>query len=223
MDGVFIGTIILWAGGYVPVGWRLCNGDTLSIRQNQALFAVIGNTYGGSQAQETFALPNLVGKLIQGTANAQNTYQNGGAANVQVQPYVTLTADNLPAHDHPNSSINLTGLAATTQVKVSTIQDQGAAAPVQGAMLCSTTTGVASAAAIYLPAATSLTNQVKLGGVKTEFTAPPSVTVGPSVTGNPVNSAAPVVFSGQAPTQPPSVDLCYIICVEGEFPSRPQT
>ncbi|BAP40742.1 tail Collar domain protein [Pseudomonas sp. StFLB209] len=221
MDGVFIGTIILWAGSYVPVGWRLCNGDSLSIQQNPALFAVLSNTYGGNQSQGTFALPNLVGKFIQGTAIPQNVYQTGGAASVPVQPYVTLTADNLPAHEHPNSNINLTGLVATTQVKVSTIQNQGAAAPVQGAMLCSTTAGVASAASIYLPAATSLTNQVKLGGVKTEFTTPPSVAVGPAVTGNPVNSPEPVVFYGQAPTQPPSLDLCYIICVEGEFPMKP--
>lgn len=58
MDPI-LGQIQLFAFGYAPIGWALCNGATMSIQQNQALFALIGITYGGN-GQTTFMLPNLM-------------------------------------------------------------------------------------------------------------------------------------------------------------------
>lgn len=57
----YMGEVTLFAFNFAPSGWTLCNGQILNISQNSALFALIGNTYGGSQAQGTFALPNLQG------------------------------------------------------------------------------------------------------------------------------------------------------------------
>lgn len=57
---VFIGSIQLFAFNFPPLGWQFCNGQLLLINQNQALFALIGNTYGGDGVQN-FALPNLQG------------------------------------------------------------------------------------------------------------------------------------------------------------------
>ncbi|MFB2937201.1 phage tail protein [Aerosakkonemataceae cyanobacterium BLCC-F154] len=54
----FIGTIILFPNTYVPRGWAACNGQELSIMQNQALFSILGTTYGGN-GTTAFALPNL--------------------------------------------------------------------------------------------------------------------------------------------------------------------
>jgi len=66
MDQAFIGSIVLVGFNFAPPGWLLCNGQTLSIGQNQALFALIGTTYGGD-GQTTFSLPNLnAGALQQG-------------------------------------------------------------------------------------------------------------------------------------------------------------
>lgn len=56
-----LGQITLFAFNFAPRGWMSCEGQTLQIVQNQALYSLIGNTYGGSQAQGTFALPNLTG------------------------------------------------------------------------------------------------------------------------------------------------------------------
>lgn len=56
----FIGTIKLFAFNYAPQGWMACEGQLLSVVQNQALFALIGNTYGGD-GMNNFALPNLKG------------------------------------------------------------------------------------------------------------------------------------------------------------------
>jgi microcystin-dependent protein len=57
----FIGEIRLFPYFYVPVGWAACDGQTLPINQNQALFALLGTTFGGD-GKTTFALPDLRGK-----------------------------------------------------------------------------------------------------------------------------------------------------------------
>jgi microcystin-dependent protein len=54
----FIGTLLRFAGNYAPEGWMLCNGQTLSVNQYQALYSILGNMYGGDGAH-TFQLPNL--------------------------------------------------------------------------------------------------------------------------------------------------------------------
>ncbi len=53
-----MGTVVLFAGSYAPTGWALCNGKTLSIDQNSALFSILGPGYGGD-GTTTFALPNI--------------------------------------------------------------------------------------------------------------------------------------------------------------------
>jgi microcystin-dependent protein len=55
-----LGTIMLFAGNFAPQGWMYCNGATLSIQQYEALFSILGITYGGD-AEQVFKLPNLVG------------------------------------------------------------------------------------------------------------------------------------------------------------------
>ena len=57
----FLGQIQLFAGSYAPAGWALCNRQLMSINQNQALFPLLGTTYGGD-GRSTFALPNLQGR-----------------------------------------------------------------------------------------------------------------------------------------------------------------
>lgn len=57
---VFIGSIMLFPYGFVPLGWKSCEGQILDIFQNQVLFSLIGCTFGGD-GRTTFALPNLKG------------------------------------------------------------------------------------------------------------------------------------------------------------------
>jgi len=54
----YIGVVELFAGNFAPAGWAECQGQTLTISNNEALFSILGNTYGGD-GQVTFALPNL--------------------------------------------------------------------------------------------------------------------------------------------------------------------
>ncbi len=58
----FIGQVQLVAWNFAPPGWALCNGQLLQIAQSQALFALIGTTYGGD-GRSTFAVPDLRGRV----------------------------------------------------------------------------------------------------------------------------------------------------------------
>jgi len=109
MADPFIGEIIMFAGNFAPRGWAFCNGQLLSIQSNQALFAIIGTTYGGN-GTNTFGLPNLQGRVPvhQGQSLGMSQYnlgQSGGTENV------TLTANELPAHVH---SVALNGTGNTS-------------------------------------------------------------------------------------------------------------
>ncbi len=90
----YVGEIRIFAGNFVPVGWMFCDGQELPISENEALFQLIGTTYGGD-GQNTFALPDLRGRLPLHQGNGLVLAQAGGAEDV------TLTAGQIPAHSHP--------------------------------------------------------------------------------------------------------------------------
>ena len=66
-DDNTMGTIMLFAGNFAPQGWAYCNGATLEIQKYQALYAILGTTYGGDGATD-FKLPNLVGPVSTGNS-----------------------------------------------------------------------------------------------------------------------------------------------------------
>jgi len=93
----YIGEIRMFGGNFAPAGWAFCDGQLMPISENDALFNLIGTTYGGD-GQETFGLPNLMSRapMHMGT-NAGQTFQlaeTGGVENV------TLTVQQLPTHNH---------------------------------------------------------------------------------------------------------------------------
>jgi microcystin-dependent protein len=110
MADPFIGEIRMFAGNFAPLGWAFCEGQVLPISENDALFTLIGTTYGGD-GQETFALPDLRGRLPihQGQGPGLATYVMGEAAGVEE---VTLTGSQTPIHTHPLVAANDT--ATTT-------------------------------------------------------------------------------------------------------------
>ncbi len=95
----FIGQICLFGFNFAPQGWMFCNGQLLPIAQYQALFALLGTTYGGDGVT-TFALPNLQGRsAVQfGQGPGLSFFQIGEQGGSE---QVTLTQGNLPAHTHP--------------------------------------------------------------------------------------------------------------------------
>lgn len=98
MDSAYVGEIRPVAFPFAPANWALCQGQTLSIAQFNALFAVIGTFYGGD-GKTTFKLPNLSGQAVVGTGQGPGLSQyNIGA--VTGTENVALTLNQLPAHLH---------------------------------------------------------------------------------------------------------------------------
>jgi microcystin-dependent protein len=93
MSEPFLSEIKIVSFNYAPKGWALCNGQFLPINQNQALFALLGTTYGGN-GQTTFALPNLRGRVPIHDGNGHTLGEAAGSTSV------TLNIQQLPTHPH---------------------------------------------------------------------------------------------------------------------------
>ena len=98
MASPFLSQIIMFGGNFAPKNYALCNGQTIAINQNQALFSLLGTTYGGNGVS-TFQLPNLQSSLPmsfgQGVGlSPYNLGQTGGV------PSVTLNQSLVPPHTH---------------------------------------------------------------------------------------------------------------------------
>lgn len=94
MSEPFLSEIRLVSFPFAPKGWALCNGQFMPINQNQALFSLLGTTFGGD-GRVTFALPNLQGRVPVGVGNGHTLGEIGG------EYAHTLTVSEMPTHLHP--------------------------------------------------------------------------------------------------------------------------
>ena len=130
----YIGEIRMFAGNFAPNGWEICAGQLIAISENDALFTLIGTTYGGD-GQSTFGLPDLRGRLPvhQGQGPGLSSYILGQFAGTE---QVTLTTTQIPNHTHaflgstnlgntPNPAGNL--LAQSTAIDAYINEDPAAA------------------------------------------------------------------------------------------------
>lgn len=93
MSEPFLSEIKIVSFNYAPKGWALCNGQFLPINQNQALFSLLGTTYGGN-GQTTFALPNLRGRVPIHMSSGHDLGEAAGSTSS------TINIQNLPTHAH---------------------------------------------------------------------------------------------------------------------------
>lgn len=93
MSEPFLAEIRMFSFSFAPRGWALCNGQLLPINQNQALFSLLGTTYGGN-GQTTFALPNLRGRT---PLHFGGGHSLGETAGTEVH---TLSQNEMPTHIH---------------------------------------------------------------------------------------------------------------------------
>jgi microcystin-dependent protein len=98
MSEPFIGEVKIVAFNFPPKGWAFCNGQILSIAQNQALFSILGTTYGGNGVT-TFALPNMQSRVPAhwGQGQGLSPVKLGEVGGVEA---VTLTRQQMPTHNH---------------------------------------------------------------------------------------------------------------------------
>ena len=103
----FLGEIRMFAGNFAPYGWAFCQGQLLPIAQNQALFSLLGTTYGGD-GRTTFALPDLRGRVPVGFG------QGPGLSNREIgekfgSELVTLNINQMPSHNHTVNAVTTEG------------------------------------------------------------------------------------------------------------------
>jgi len=99
MSEPFLSEIKVVSFNFPPKGWALCNGQLLPINQNQALFALLGTTYGGN-GQTNFALPNLRGRLPIHMGSGHTLGEAAGSTSV------TVNIQQLPTHLHTLQAVN---------------------------------------------------------------------------------------------------------------------
>ncbi len=109
MSNPFLGEIRMIGSNYAPAGWAFCNGQSLAISQNTALFALLGTAYGGN-GTTTFALPDLRGRVPMGFGNAPGLTPRV-LGEIEGTENVTLLSTNLPAHTH---TVSLSSPATTS-------------------------------------------------------------------------------------------------------------
>ncbi|HEY3102710.1 MAG TPA: tail fiber protein [Pyrinomonadaceae bacterium] len=93
MSEPFLGEIKIFSFVYAPRNWAMCNGQFLPINQNQALFSLLGTTYGGN-GQTTFALPDLRSRVPMHEGGGHILGEKAGSE------AVTITQSQMPAHLH---------------------------------------------------------------------------------------------------------------------------
>jgi microcystin-dependent protein len=98
----FLSEIRIFSFNFAPKGWALCNGQFMPINQNQALFSLLGTTYGGN-GQTTFALPDLRGRMAMHEGSGHILGERAGAT------AVTITQQTMPQHLHFLQGANKNG------------------------------------------------------------------------------------------------------------------
>lgn len=116
MSEPFIGEVRMFGIDYAPQGWAQCNGQLLSIQTNQALYSLLGTSFGGDGVRN-FALPNLQGRVPMQNAAGTTVGQIGG------EEAHTLTAHEMPQHTHKA----IAGSDATSTTPVGNVWGGGSA------------------------------------------------------------------------------------------------
>ncbi len=111
MSEPFLSELRLFSFAFAPKGWALCNGQLLPINQNQALFSLLGTTYGGN-GQTNFALPDMRGRVPMHVGSGHTLGEHGG------EQAHTLTLNELPTHTHV---LQATTTVATTNIPNNTM------------------------------------------------------------------------------------------------------
>lgn len=194
----YLGQLFLWPLSWAPVGWAICDGRILSIANNEALFTLLGTTYGGDGVQ-TFALPDLRGRLPVGIGGVAGGTLTG--AQLGQRAGSTSTVAVVPSHTHGVSAVQAT---STLKVGQSATQTQTVVPPNGGSLVPSPMSGPNSAQ-IYQSAAPGATTDVS--SVATVLTG----------TSDPAGSSAGALVD----LTNPYLAINYIIALEGIYPSHP--
>lgn len=192
MSDPFLGEIRMVGFNFAPNGWASCNGQTISIAQNNALFALLGVTFGGDGVT-TFQLPDFQGRspVGMGSGVGLTPIQQGQKSGTE---NVNILSTQMPAHTHVTT-------ATATLTVASTPSNQTVTPSATNNVLGASITGSAGAAAIW---SDQMTAPVTLAN-------PETVTVEVGMAGG----------SQPLPIRNPYLGTNFIIAMSGIFPSHP--
>ena len=206
MDSPFLGQIQPFGFNFAPRGWALCQGQSMSIAQNTALFSLLGTIYGGN-GQTTFQLPDLQGRMAigQGSGRGLTPRQIGEVSGTE---NVTVLTSNMPAHTHV-ATFTPSGGGITATLNASS-QTATQSVP-----------GTSGANTLGAPSATIARAVTPVFGYVAD--ASPSVPLtGLSVTGGGGGTVTNALAGNGLPIgiMPPYLCINYSIALQGLFPSR---
>ncbi|QCP50827.1 phage tail protein [Trinickia violacea] len=205
MSDPYLGEIRMVGFTFAPIGWALCQGQAVSVNQNQALFALLGTTYGGN-GQTYFNLPDLQGRSPVGTGTGVglSTIVPGEKAGTEE---MQLTNTQLPQHTHTATStggaVSVTGQVSIPATTSLTGEGQ---LPGPTTVLGPITQG-GRAGELY-STATANTNLAPFSVTSTGTGAAPNVTIGTAGLGQPFE------------LRNPYLGLTCIIALQGIYPTR---
>ena len=189
----YLGTIKWFAFNFVPRGFMACNGQSLPISQNQALFALIGTTYGGN-GTTTFNLPDFRGRVPVGMGQAPGAGTSYQAGQSGGQESVTLTRNEMPSHNHSGDTLSVSLHAADSNANQASPSG-------------------------HVPARSGVSDDRHFSGVDSYTSAAPDATL--SSDAIKVSGSVSPAGSGMAhDNMMPFLAGNVCICVQGIFPSR---
>lgn len=202
MSDPYLGEIRMVGFNFAPMGWAFCAGQTISIQQNTALFALLGTIYGGNGVQ-TFQLPDLRGRspVGMGQGPGLSNINQGEAAGAE---NATLTINNMPPHTHTASVSGGITATGTASIPATTTSTGEGATP-------GTTTVLGPASASGRPASLYST------AAPNTTLAPFNISVqggAPSIQNSVAGSGLPISLRN------PYLGINFIIALQGIFPSR---
>lgn len=204
MSDPYLGEIRMVGFNFAPVGWAQCSGQTMSISQNSALFALLGTIYGGN-GQTTFQLPNLQGRTPVGFGQGLglSPINLGESAGTET---VTLTTQNMPQHTHVATVTG--GGAVTGNVSI----------PASTSTASGTQSGVPGNTSVLGPVSIS-NRQGELYSTATADTHLKPIAVNLTATAPTIENSA-VGGNVPVPLRNPYLGVNFCIALEGVFPSR---
>lgn len=204
---VFLGTILPFGFQFAPSGWMQANGQTLPVNQYQALFTLLGITYGGN-GSTTFMLPNLCGRLPMHQGQGINLTNRVIGQVIGTENTSVLLA-NLPPHAPVITATATSALTATTTVNLASVASTPTTAPSNdNAYIGASIASGPTSAAIFSTAQGA--NPIALKGVNSTV----GGTVNVTATAQPIGSGSPLGIVN------PVLVVNFCVALQGLFPSR---
>jgi len=188
----YVGEICAVAFGFAPPGWAVCDGSQLLIAQHQALYALLGTTYGGDGVT-TFALPDLRGRSPVGSGQGGGLSPVGPGQAVGAER-VSVLIDHLPPHSHPASLAN-------ASAKPAAHSGGGSLTNATGAVVANAITATGGVLPSFAPLSVA-------NAAMADMAVRGEVSVGATGSGLPL------------PVRGPGLGITFLIALQGVFPSR---